>query len=58
MVIKKDGNKEMYDRMKLKKAILLAFAKIKYTNDEIEDVLNTLEIKWQSQGNEITSKQI
>ncbi|MDR0650445.1 MAG: hypothetical protein LBG59_03390 [Candidatus Peribacteria bacterium] len=58
MVIKKDGNKEMYDRMKLKKAILLAFAKIDYTNDEIEDILNTLEIKRQSQGNEIASKQI
>ena len=58
MVIKKDGSKEMYDRLKLKRAILLAFAKTNPQNDEIEDMLNTLEIKRQSQGNEITSKQI
>lgn len=48
----------MYDRLKLKKAILLAFAKTNLPNDEIEDMLNTLEIRRQSQGNEITSKQI
>jgi len=49
MVIKKDGSKEMYDRSKLKKAILLAFAKTDFSNDEIENLLNTLEIKRQSQ---------
>jgi transcriptional repressor NrdR len=59
MVVKKDGSKEMYDRLKLKKAVLLAFAKTNSTkNDEIDDMLNTLEIKRQSQGNEITSKEI
>lgn len=59
MVIKKDGGKEMYDRLKLKKAVLLAFAKTTSTpNDDIEDMLNTLEIKRQSQGNEISSQQI
>lgn len=55
MVIKKDCSKEMYDRSKLKKAIVLAFAKTNFTNDEIEDILNTLEIKWQSQWSEIKS---
>ncbi|MDR2190250.1 MAG: transcriptional regulator NrdR [Candidatus Peribacteria bacterium] len=58
MVIKKDGSKEMYDRLKLKKAILLAFAKTNSKSDDIDDMLNTLEIKRQFQGNEITSKQI
>jgi transcriptional repressor NrdR len=58
MVIKKDGSKEMYDRLKLKRAVLLAFAKTNPQNDEIEDMLNILEIKRQSQGNEISSKQI
>ncbi len=48
----------MYDRLKLKRAVLLAFAKTNPQNDEIEDMLNTLEIKRQSQGNEIPSKQI
>lgn len=58
MVIKRDGSKEMYDRSKLKKAILLAFAKIDFTNEEIENILNTLEIKWQSGGSEIPSSVI
>ena len=58
MVIKKDGGKEMYDRLKLKRAILLAFAKTDVKNEDIDDILNNLEIKWQSQGNEIPSQQI
>ncbi len=58
MVIKKDWSKEMYDRSKLKKAILLAFAKTDFTNEEIENLLNTLEIKWQSQWSEIPSSTI
>ena len=58
MVIKKDWSKEMYDRSKLKKAILLAFAKTDFTNEDIENLLNTLEIKWQSEGSEIQSSVI
>jgi len=58
MVIKRDWSKEMYDRSKLKKAILLAFAKTDFTNDEIENLLNTLEIKWQSEWVEIPSSVI
>ena len=58
MVIKKDWSKEMYDRSKLKKAILLAFAKTDFTNEEIENLLNTLEIKWQSEWSEIQSSVI
>ncbi len=58
MVIKKDWSKEMYDRSKLKKAILLAFAKTDFSNDEIENLLNTLEIKRQSQWTEIHSSTI
>jgi len=58
MVVKRDGSKEMYDRSKLKKAILLSFAKTNFTNDEIENILNTLEIKWQSEWSEIYSSTI
>ena len=58
MVVKKDESKEMYDRLKLKRAILLAFAKTNIKNEEIEDMLSNLEIKWQSQGSEISSQQI
>ncbi len=48
----------MYDHSKLKKAILLAFAKTNFTNEEIENLLNTLEIKRQSQWPEIQSSVI
>jgi len=58
MVIKKDWSKEMYDRSKLKKAVLLAFAKTDFMNEEIENLLNTLEIKWQSEWSEIQSSVI
>ena len=49
MVTKKDGSREMYDRSKLKKAILLSFAKTDFGDDDIENLLNTLETKWQSE---------
>jgi transcriptional regulator NrdR family protein len=46
MVSKKDGTKELYDRSKLKRAILLAFANSMVTSEEINNLLNTLEVKW------------
>ncbi|MBQ7073611.1 hypothetical protein IJM86_00765 [bacterium] len=46
MVSKKDGTKEFYDRSKLKRAILLAFANSTITSEEITNLLNTLEVKW------------
>ncbi len=59
MIVKKDGTKELYDRDKLKRSIMLACAK--RTKISIEDVYNmigNLEISWLEQGNEITSYQI
>lgn len=59
MIIKKDNTKEMYDRLKLKRAIMLAFAKMDMAaNEKVEEMLNTLESKWQIQGNEISSRQV
>ncbi len=58
LVIKKDGSKEMYDRQKLKKAILLAFAKRKFEWEEIDTMLNNLEMQWVADHNEIQSQQI
>lgn len=59
MIIKKDNTKEMYDRLKLKRAIMLAFAKMDMAaNEKVEEMLNTLESKRQIQGNEISSRQI
>jgi len=58
MVIKKDGTKEIYDRQKLKKALMLAFAKRMFDKDEIETMVNNLEMQWLAEWSEITSKQI
>ncbi len=58
VVIKKDGSKEMYDRQKLKKALLLSFAKRAIDKEQIENMINNLEAEWSSERNEITSKEI
>lgn len=49
-VIKKDGTKEIYDRQKLKKSILLAFAKRKYNMEEIDNIISNLEIEWSKES--------
>lgn len=58
VVIKKDGKKEMYDRQKVKRALLLAFAKREFSNENIENILNDLENKWTWEWNEISSQKI
>jgi transcriptional repressor NrdR len=45
MVIKKDDKKEMYDRQKLKKSLMLSFAKREFNNEKVENLLNSLENK-------------
>ena len=58
LVIKKDGTKEMYERQKIKKALLLAFAKRNIDKTIIENIINELEYKRSSDSTEISSKQI
>ena len=48
----------MYDRQKLKKAILLAFAKREIDKENIENMINNLEAERSIDKNEITSKEI
>lgn len=48
----------MYDRQKLKKAILLAFAKREIDKEKIENLINNLEAEWSIDKNEISSKEI
>jgi transcriptional regulator NrdR family protein len=45
MVMKKDDKKEMYDRQKLKKSLMLSFAKREFNNEKVENLLNSLENK-------------
>jgi len=48
----------MYDRTKLKRALMLAFAKRKLDNEEIENIINNLEADRSVDSNEISSKKI
>ncbi len=57
-MIKKDGSKELYDRTKLKRAIMLAFAKRDLSQESIDEMLFRLESKWSAEGKEIESKKI
>lgn len=45
IVQKKDGSREMYDRDKLKKAMVIAFGKKDFSMERIEDMISTLEAK-------------
>lgn len=58
VVVKKDGKKELYDRAKLRKAVLLAFAKRPYSPDVVDNLINNLEIEWQAEWHEVSSKKI
>lgn len=58
MVVKRDGTKELYDRAKLRKSVLLAFAKRPFSPDVVDTMINNLEITWQSEGAEVSSKKI
>ena len=58
VVIKKNGKKEIYDRQKIKRALLLAFAKREFDDEKIENILNDLENQRTSEWNEISSQKI
>jgi transcriptional repressor NrdR len=58
MVIKKNGEKQLYDRDKLKRALLLAFAKRNINDEDMESIINNLESEWTTDKTEITSKEI
>ncbi|MCF7835399.1 transcriptional regulator NrdR [Candidatus Gracilibacteria bacterium] len=58
IIIKNDGTKQMYDRQKIKRGLILSFAKRKIENEIIENIINNLEIKRQNESNEINSNQI
>ncbi|MEI6425965.1 MAG: transcriptional regulator NrdR [Candidatus Absconditabacteria bacterium] len=58
LIIKKDGTKEMYERQKIKRALLLSFAKRNIEKTMIENIINDLEYKRSNDNSEISSKQI
>lgn len=58
LVIKRDGTKELFNRQKLKKALLLAFAKRNISTEELDTIVNNLELQRSANNTEVTSKQI
>lgn len=57
-VVKKDGKKELYDRQKIKRALMLAFAKREYDTEKIWEILSNLENQRTSEWDEISSQKI
>lgn len=58
VIVKRDGSKELYDRDKLKRALVIAFGKKNISTELIEDILTNLEAKWLGMGKEISSQKI
>jgi len=57
-IVKNDWTKQMYDRQKIKRWLMLAFAKRRIDHEMMENIINNLEIKRQNEWNEIESKKI
>jgi len=58
IVVKKDQSREIYDRRKLEGGIWKACEKRPVTEEQINNMLNELEEKWNSQGREIPASVI
>lgn len=57
VVIKKDGSRELYDRTKITKALLLAYAKRNISMATLEEITAALEVQWSAEW-EIQSDKI
>lgn len=58
LVTKSDGEKELYDRTKVQRSILMAFSRRSMDHNKIEQMINELENEWASNKKGITSKRI
>lgn len=58
IVSKRDGTKEMYDRDKLRRALVVSFWKKNLSLEKIDEIISQLENKRSGIGKEITSKKI
>jgi transcriptional repressor NrdR len=58
IIIKRDGTREMYDRGKLSKALIIAFGKKDFSLEKIDDIILKLESKRSGMGKEIASTKI
>lgn len=58
IVIKKDWTRELYDRDKIKRSLVIAFGKKHLSMDKIEEIISNLEAQRSWKSKEITSEQI
>lgn len=58
IVVKKDGSREGYDRMKVERGIWRACEKRPVTEEQISDMLNKLEEVWSGHGKEVLGEVI
>lgn len=58
VVIKRDDKKELYDRDKVKKSLVIAYGKKNFSMEKIEELIAQLESTRSWKRKEITSKQI
>ena len=58
LVTKSTGEKDLYDRTKVQRSILMAFNKRSMDHNQIEQMINELENEWASNKKGITSKRI
>lgn len=56
LVIKKDGSREPYSREKIEKGIWKACEKRQVTQEQVAQMLDSLESKWMAMGKEVSSK--
>ena len=58
IVVKREGTREPYSRSKLERGIWLSCTKRPVTQEQVITLLTRLEDKWQSLGQEVSSKMI
>ena len=58
IVVKREGTREPYSRSKLERGIWLSCTKRPVTQEQVTTLLTRLEDKWQSAGQEVSSKTI
>lgn len=58
LVTKSNGEKDLYDRSKLQRSVMMAFNKRNIDHNVIEQMINELENEWASNKKGITSKRI
>ena len=58
LVVKWNWTKEVYDKTKVERALMLAFAKRQISSEVLDEIMSELEINWSGIWKEIDSRKI